>query len=136
MSKRHLDCPVLSPGDRDGARAYLKRLREILPTVTRRDERKNLLESIHKWERRAAGKDPRFMVMGNKPGRPNFHQQRRMAKLGWVSTHESIRVQHPNRQCIFCNVTFTPARSDHKFCKPGCRTRYHYAKWKEANNDS
>ena len=64
------DPPQLAPGDREGARAFLRRIEEAIERGGwTRWEWARLYRMRQRWRDRAEGRDPRFELAGTKPGR-------------------------------------------------------------------
>lgn len=64
------DAPKLGPGDREGARVFASRIREVMDNLRplSPSERVNLFILHRKWQKRADGEDARFEVVGNRTG--------------------------------------------------------------------
>jgi hypothetical protein len=66
------DSPTCAPDDREAAAAYLVRIEAVLSdtqaTLTPA-ERHRLIEKRVIWRKRVDGRDPRFRLVGTKPGR-------------------------------------------------------------------
>ncbi len=76
------DSPSLEAGDRAGAKRFLMRLEVVIDRGGwSTSERNRLYRLRDKWQRRAAGTDPRFMIAGTKPGRLSAEQEYDLARV-------------------------------------------------------
>jgi hypothetical protein len=77
--------PDCAPGDTEAARRYLDKIAAVLAKggLTRSD-RSMLYRMRDKWQLRADGKDPRFNVVGTRPGRLAAEQENRIRELNAV----------------------------------------------------
>lgn len=125
--------PIIAPRDYAACRQYLetlKRARTVCAPLTS-SEHYRLTQLIRKWTRRARGLDPRFNVVGTRPGALTNTERERLLKLGWVPT-TFTKPPVPSvpstpldkKKCLGCSALFTPTRRNQKFHTTYCKTNY------------
>ncbi len=83
--------PDCQPGDTHAAAQYLQRIQEAINTGGwSRTDRSLLYRLRAKWKVRAEGLDPRFNIVGTRPGRLAAEQERRIHELKSVMEIGSI----------------------------------------------
>ncbi len=86
---RHItgDAPVCMPGDRDTAREFWQRVRAAMAKGGWSPSEFGSLYRLEKiWRFRANGLDPRFEVLGTRPGRAVWEDRERIAQIKMTLT--------------------------------------------------
>lgn len=73
------EIPDCGPGEQDVAAVFARKLERVLDHPWSHDERSYLVRLLKKWTLRAAGKDLRFNVVGNRHGALDAESRRRLA---------------------------------------------------------